>query len=117
MKPTYIINESTRKVTYKVRKIGMKKKLHEISTLCRIQACAIIYGPHETESEVWPSHSEVESVINKFNAMSEIGQRKNMSTEESFLKKNFEKTRDQLKKSYLIIAIIHIVVQKENAHR
>ncbi|KAE9591488.1 putative transcription factor MADS-type1 family [Lupinus albus] len=99
MKPTYIANESKRKVTYKVRKICMKKKLHEISTLCGIQACAIFYGPNETEPEVWPSHSQVQRLINRFNAMSEIDQRKNMSTQESFLKKNFEKARDQLKKA------------------
>ncbi|KAE9591489.1 hypothetical protein Lal_00038847 [Lupinus albus] len=99
MKPTFIVNESKRKVTYKVRKIGMKKKLHEITVLCGIQACAIIYGRNETEPEVWPSHSEFQRVINRFNAMSEIDQRKNMSTQESFLKKNFEKAQDQLKKA------------------
>ncbi|KAE9591496.1 putative transcription factor MADS-type1 family [Lupinus albus] len=99
MKPTFIVNESKRKVTYKVRKIGTKKKLHEISTLCGIQTCAIIYGPNETKTKLWPSHSEVQRVINKFNGMSEIDQRKNMSTQESFLKKNFEKVRDQLKKA------------------
>ncbi|KAE9591486.1 hypothetical protein Lal_00038931 [Lupinus albus] len=99
MKPTYIANESKRKVTYKVRKIGMKKKLHEISTLCGIQACAIIYGQYETEPEVWPSHSEVQRVINRFNAMSEIDQRKNMFSQESFLKQNFNKAEDQLKKT------------------
>ncbi|KAE9591500.1 putative transcription factor MADS-type1 family [Lupinus albus] len=99
MKPTYIVNESKRKVTYKLRKIGMKNKLHEISTLCGIQACVIIYDPNETEPEVWPSHSEVQRVISRFNAMSNIDQGENMSTQKSFLQKNFEKARDQLKKA------------------
>ncbi|KAF1882193.1 hypothetical protein Lal_00038838 [Lupinus albus] len=84
MKPTYIVNESKR-----------KKKLHEISTLCGIQTCAIIYGPNETKTKLWPSHSEVQRVINKFNAMSEIDQRKNIKLFEEKL----QKVRDQLKKA------------------
>ncbi|KAF1882009.1 hypothetical protein Lal_00038652 [Lupinus albus] len=61
-----------------------KKKLHEINTLCGIQAYATIYGPNETRPDVWPSHSEVQMVINRFIAMFEIENRKNMSTQESF---------------------------------
>ncbi|KAF1882008.1 hypothetical protein Lal_00012467 [Lupinus albus] len=87
MKPTYIVNESKRNQG----NFGTKKMLHEISTLYGIHACAIIYGQNETEPEVWPSYSEVQRVINRLNAMSEIDQRINMSTLESFLKKNFEK--------------------------
>ncbi|OIV91827.1 hypothetical protein TanjilG_17819 [Lupinus angustifolius] len=99
MKPQYIVDESKRRATYRVRKVGMKKKLQEISTLCGIQACGIIYGPNETVPEVWPSHSEVQRVINRFYAMSEIDQKKNMLTQESFLKQNFRKVQDQLKKA------------------
>ncbi|KAF1895504.1 hypothetical protein Lal_00044155 [Lupinus albus] len=98
VKLTYIADDSKRKATYKKRKNGLVKKTNEISTLCGIEACAIIYGPNETQPEVWPSHPEVQRVINKFKTMPEHEQNKYMLNQESFLTKSIMKTRDQLKK-------------------
>ncbi|CAL0334585.1 unnamed protein product [Lupinus luteus] len=98
VKLTYIADDSKRKATYKKRKNGLIKKTNEISTLCGIEACAIIYGPNETQPEVWPSHPEVQRVVNKFRTMPEHEQNKYMLNQESFLTKSIMKTRDQLKK-------------------
>ncbi|KAE9594497.1 putative transcription factor MADS-type1 family [Lupinus albus] len=42
---TYIVSDAKRKATYKKRKASLIKKIDQISTLCGIEACAIIYGP------------------------------------------------------------------------
>ncbi|QCD91395.1 Transcription factor [Vigna unguiculata] len=60
---TYIINDSKRKTTLKKRKHGLIKKMNEITTLCGIEACAIIYSPNDPQPEVWPSEPEVQRKI------------------------------------------------------
>ncbi|KAG5068527.1 hypothetical protein JHK85_000904 [Glycine max] len=42
------------------------KEVDEITTLCDIQACVIIYTLDEPEPEVWPSNKGMKSVISKF---------------------------------------------------
>ncbi|XP_056847458.1 agamous-like MADS-box protein AGL80 [Raphanus sativus] len=54
-KHAFIVNNSSRKTTYKKRKRGLLKKAHEIFTLCEIYAGAIIYSPYDPTPEVWPS--------------------------------------------------------------
>ncbi|KAL6135268.1 hypothetical protein ACLB2K_067496 [Fragaria x ananassa] len=56
VKLTYITNDSARKATFKKRKMGLMKKVRELTTLCDIDACAIIYSPYDSQPEVWPSH-------------------------------------------------------------
>ncbi|CAN1132515.1 MADS-box transcription factor PHERES 2 [Linum perenne] len=38
-----ISNEVTRKITFKKRKIGLLKKLKELTTLCGVISCGIIF--------------------------------------------------------------------------
>ncbi|OIW14010.1 hypothetical protein TanjilG_09361 [Lupinus angustifolius] len=95
---TYIEDDSKRKITCKKRKASLIKKVNELSTLCGIEACAIIFDPSASQPEIWPSHSEVERLINKFMEMPEMEQRKYMYNQESFLSKNFNKAQDQLKR-------------------
>ncbi|CAL0334584.1 unnamed protein product [Lupinus luteus] len=94
----YIEDDTKRKTTCKKRKASLIKKVNELSTLCGIEACAIIFDPNESQPEIWPSHSEVERLIKKFMEMPEMEQRKYMFNQESFLSKNFNKARDQLKR-------------------
>ncbi|KAF5764506.1 putative transcription factor MADS-type1 family [Helianthus annuus] len=47
VKLAFIMNDSARKATYKKRKKGLMKKVNELSTLCGIDACVIIYSPYE----------------------------------------------------------------------
>ncbi|KAH1162142.1 hypothetical protein GYH30_000853 [Glycine max] len=53
---TYINNPMKGKATFKKRKNGYLKEVDEITTLCDIQACVIIYTLDEPEPEVWPSN-------------------------------------------------------------
>ncbi|MBA0816876.1 hypothetical protein Gohar_001492 [Gossypium harknessii] len=45
MKLAYITNDTKRKTTYKKRTNGLVKKVRELTTLCEIEACAIIHSP------------------------------------------------------------------------
>ncbi|XP_020211435.1 agamous-like MADS-box protein AGL80 [Cajanus cajan] len=95
---TYITNDSKRKTTFKKRKIGLIKKMNEISTLCGIEACAIIYNPNDPQPEVWPSDAGVQMVLSRFRRMSELKQNKKMLNQESLLKQIVIKSQEQLKR-------------------
>lgn len=98
VKLAYIVNDSARKATFKKRKKGLMKKVSELSTLCGIDACAIIYSPYESQPEVWPSSIGVQRVLSKFRRMPELEQSKKMVNQESFLMQRIQKVKDQLTK-------------------
>ncbi|XP_027337507.1 agamous-like MADS-box protein AGL80 [Abrus precatorius] len=98
VKLAFIANESARKATYKKRKKGLVKKIDELSTLCGIEACAVIYGPYDPEPEVWPSSWGVQRVLAKFRTMPELEQSKKMVNQESFLNQRIMKGKEQMKK-------------------
>ncbi|MBA0619522.1 hypothetical protein Godav_028682 [Gossypium davidsonii] len=43
----WISNDSARKVSLKKRRLGLMKKMSELTTLCGIRACLIIYSSNE----------------------------------------------------------------------
>ncbi|GFQ05832.1 mads-box transcription factor pheres 2 [Phtheirospermum japonicum] len=45
MKVEFIVNKKSRNTTFKRRKEGLVKKIKELSTLCDVDACMIIYSP------------------------------------------------------------------------
>lgn len=98
VKLAYISNDSSRKATFKKRKKGLMKKVNELSTLCGITACAIIYSPYDTNPEVWPSNSGVQRVISEFRTLPEMDQHKKMVDQEAFLKQRIAKATENLRR-------------------
>ncbi|KAJ8755029.1 hypothetical protein K2173_015541 [Erythroxylum novogranatense] len=98
VKLAYITNDSARKATFKKRKKGLMKKVSELSTLCDVKACAIIYSPYDSQPEVWPSTFGVQEVVSLFNQMPEMEQSKKMVNQDSFLRQRIAKANEQLKK-------------------
>ncbi|KAK4748042.1 hypothetical protein SAY87_014628 [Trapa incisa] len=94
----YIGNDSARKATFKKRKKGLIKKVSELSTLCGIEACAVIYSPYDTEPEVWPSAAGARRTIARFRNMPEMDQSKRMVNQQVFLRQRIGKVEEQLKK-------------------
>ncbi|KAF2600077.1 hypothetical protein F2Q68_00009952 [Brassica cretica] len=84
VKLAFIANDSSRKATYKKRKKGLMKKVNELSTLCGINACAIIYSPYDSNPEVWPSNSGVQRIISEFRTLPDMDQNKKMVDQETF---------------------------------
>ena len=98
VKLAFITNDSARKATYKKRKKGLLKKVSELSTLCGVDACAIVYSPYESEPEVWPGPVGVQLVISRFKRMPEMEQSKKMVNQEGFIKHRIAKANEQLRK-------------------
>ncbi|KAI9118652.1 hypothetical protein K1719_010984 [Acacia pycnantha] len=98
VKLAFIANDSARKATYKKRKKGLIKKIDELTTLCGIEACAIVYSPYDSQPEVWPSPFGAQRVLSKFRRMPELEQSKKMVNQEGFLKQRILKAKEQLKK-------------------
>ncbi|VVB04151.1 unnamed protein product [Arabis nemorensis] len=98
VKLAFIANDSSRKTTFRKRKNGLMKKLNEITTLCDIPACAILYSPYDVDPVVWPSSSGVQNVVAEFRSMPEIDQQKKMVDQETFLRQRIEKVTELLKR-------------------
>ncbi|XP_057726857.1 agamous-like MADS-box protein AGL80 [Arachis stenosperma] len=103
VKLAYITNDAARRVTYKKRKRGMMKKISELSTLCGVDACAIVYNSRQDahpldEPEVWPSRTGVERVIEKFRQMPEIDQNRKRMDHADYLTLRIAKEKEKLKK-------------------
>ncbi|XP_057419886.1 agamous-like MADS-box protein AGL80 [Lotus japonicus] len=98
IKREYIVNDSARKTTYRKRKKGLIKKVDELSTLCGIEACAIIYSPFEPQPVVWPSPPGVHKALERLKTMPELEQSKKMVNQETFTKQMILKAKDQMMK-------------------
>ncbi|KAL2458382.1 MADS-box transcription factor family protein [Abeliophyllum distichum] len=73
IKLEYIANDAERKASFKKRKKGLLNKVHELCTLCGVQACAIIYSSYEPEPTVWPSELDAQHVISRFRGIARNG--------------------------------------------
>ncbi|MED6137471.1 hypothetical protein PIB30_065338 [Stylosanthes scabra] len=96
--PGYIENNSRRRAIFRARKGSLMKKMDEISTLCGVESCAIIYPENEPEPVIWPSPEKAKEVISKFKEKPRLEQNKRTLTQETLLKKRIQKAEDQLKK-------------------
>ncbi|KAJ4892976.1 Agamous-like MADS-box protein AGL80 [Raphanus sativus] len=98
VKLAFIDNNASRKATYKKRKRGLLKKVHEISTLCGINAGAIIYSPYDPTPEVWPSVAGMNQMIDAFRNLPEIDRHKNMVNQREFIQQRINKAENLLLK-------------------
>ncbi|CAI9101557.1 OLC1v1038910C1 [Oldenlandia corymbosa var. corymbosa] len=83
-----IDNEKSRHSTFKKRKEGLLRKMHEFTTLCDVDACIIMYPPKQQENsseeeaaaqqaEIWPNNNpdEVSRLINIYRTNSNASQK------------------------------------------
>lgn len=98
MKLAWISNDATRRATLKKRRKGLLKKVRELSILCDVRACAIIYSPNEPQPEVWPSAAEAARLLSRFRALPEMEQSKKMMNQETFLCQRASKLHDKLRR-------------------
>ncbi|KAM1180976.1 hypothetical protein ACFX1Q_020861 [Malus domestica] len=93
-----ISHERSRRATLKKRKASFFRKLNEITTLCGVIACAVIYDTSDTKVDVWPSPQEAFYVLEKIKNLPEERQGKFKLDQESFLKNNISKQNRQLER-------------------
>lgn len=97
VKLQWIESDVARKATFEKRKTGLLKKVSELSTLCGVEAMAIVMSPYDPQPEVWPSPQEVHHTLHKFNNLPELDQKKKMLNQEDYLRSTkIEKIEDQL---------------------
>ncbi|KAJ4822803.1 hypothetical protein Tsubulata_014046 [Turnera subulata] len=94
----FITNDAARKATFKKRKKGLMKQMDELTTLCGIEACAIVHSPYEAEPDTWPSPAGVQNVLEQFRQMPGMDQSKKMVNLEGFLRQRISKADEKLKK-------------------
>ncbi|MCL7024988.1 hypothetical protein MKW94_011628 [Papaver nudicaule] len=98
VKLAYITNDTSRRATFKKRRKGLLKKVSELSTLCGVSACAIVYGPDDLQPEVWPEQLEATRVLMRFKSLPEMDQNKKQLNQESFMYNRIGKITEQFKK-------------------
>nr|BAN63717.1 agamous-like MADS-box protein AGL86 [Arabidopsis halleri subsp. tatrica] len=95
LKLSFIANNSLRRATFRKRKGGIMKKLHDLTTLCDVKACAVVYSPYENPA-VWPSTEGVQEVVSKFLERPVTEQSKLMMNHETFLQSRITKEEKKL---------------------
>ncbi|XP_058762977.1 agamous-like MADS-box protein AGL80 [Vicia villosa] len=77
--------------------------MDEITTLCGIDACGIIYDENMSQSKIWPSKDTFQTLMDKFRTLPESEQRNVTFDHEDFLKQTIAKDREKLMKQTDII--------------
>ncbi|XP_019085613.1 PREDICTED: MADS-box transcription factor PHERES 2-like [Camelina sativa] len=97
-KYSLIEDEASRKRSFIKRKKGMMKKLAQLSTLCDIKTCAVIYSPYNPDPEAWPSREGAEKVISDFMEVPMDDRNKRSFDQERFLRVRIAKEEAKLQK-------------------
>ncbi|KAL7119646.1 hypothetical protein ACP275_02G075300 [Erythranthe tilingii] len=104
-----INKEKSRNITFKKRKEGLVRKMHEFTTLCDVGACMIIYGPKQdkaaaagpAEPEIWPPNPEqVRRIIDIYKSKNKDSGNKNFGLSDFFhdRKRKIDEELDKLRK-------------------
>ncbi|KAL3651458.1 hypothetical protein CASFOL_004460 [Castilleja foliolosa] len=121
MKMEFIEDKKSRNLAFKRRKEGLIKKIKELTTLCDVDGCMIIYSPdHDAPDIVWPPNNPGQALrmIDLYRAknVKDCVFNKKQSDDEELLKK--KKTKKELvialqKKAQLVRSRIDELREKE----
>ncbi|THU68598.1 hypothetical protein C4D60_Mb08t05560 [Musa balbisiana] len=95
---SWIVNDSTRRATLKKRRKGLLKKVEELSILCGVDACAVVYAPNEHQPQMWPPPPDTARIMARFRKLPEIERTRKMINQESFLHQRVSKLVEQLRR-------------------
>jgi hypothetical protein len=98
VKLMWIVNDAARKASLKKRRVGLLKKVSELTILCGIEAFVIIYSPDDPEPAIWPSLPDVQRLVTRFRNIPVMERGKKMMNQESYLKERMGKLNDQSRK-------------------
>ncbi|XP_031260893.1 agamous-like MADS-box protein AGL80 [Pistacia vera] len=94
----WIASDSARKASLKKRRGGLMKKVSELTTLCGVNAFAVIFSPDEKEPAMWPSRPVIHQLLARFHTLPEMERGKKMMNQERYFKERSTKVEEQLKK-------------------
>ncbi|KAI5659255.1 hypothetical protein M9H77_28048 [Catharanthus roseus] len=87
VKLAFIENDAKRRAAYNKRKKGLLNKVSELTTLCGINACSIIYSKFDSEPDEWPNTLASQQVISQFKRLPEMMKEKKIWNQEAALDK------------------------------
>jgi hypothetical protein len=94
----WISKDASRRAMLNKRCQGLIKKTSELSKLCGVRACVLVYGEHEVRPEVWPSVPEAKNLLASFMATAELERWTKKTGQEDFLKQRINKLRDMVRR-------------------
>ncbi|CAA7027236.1 unnamed protein product [Microthlaspi erraticum] len=96
-----ISDAATRRVTFRKRKEGLLKKLKELTILCGLRACAIIYSDYKEGPEVWPNRNEVRVLLNRLSELPVEKQTKYMMDQKDLMTRMIQDAEKKLEKEQM----------------
>ncbi|PIA34028.1 hypothetical protein AQUCO_03900138v1 [Aquilegia coerulea] len=99
VKLAWMRDHVARKNSYRRRKNNLVKKVDELSKLCAVKACAIIYSPYDPIPSVWPSNDEAHRLFLQFLTLPDNMQTKKLFNLEFFLKEEIVKLEGKLERA------------------
>ncbi|EOA15748.1 hypothetical protein CARUB_v10006793mg [Capsella rubella] len=99
VKLAWVENNKARAIFFRRRSEGVLKKVKELTILCDILACLIIFSPNDAEPMVWPSVETARGLLDNFFSLPKFEQKKRDACLESFLKEKINKVQEKLKKN------------------
>lgn len=98
----FISDNSTRRVTFRKRKDGLLKKLKELTILCGLPACAIIYSEYKEGPELWPNRNEVRALLNRLSELPVEKQTKYMMNQTDLMNRMIHDAEKRLEKERFV---------------
>ncbi|KAG6531813.1 agamous-like MADS-box protein AGL80 [Zingiber officinale] len=99
VKLAWIANDANRRSTLKKRRKGLMKKVRELSILCGVEACMVVYDPQEPHHPAaWPSNGEAMRMLTRFKSLSDIERSRKMTNQETYLKSRVNKLAEQFRR-------------------
>ncbi|KAK8632924.1 hypothetical protein V6N13_073303 [Hibiscus sabdariffa] len=92
----WITIQTARRASLKKRRAGLLKKVLELTTLCGIKACLVMYSPGGQEPMTWPSLDEAKELIKKFYFVPELERSKRTMTMEMYITEKLSKVQNDL---------------------
>ncbi|CAE6014064.1 unnamed protein product [Arabidopsis arenosa] len=99
IKLAWVENDNARAISLRTRRVGLLKKVKELSILCDINACIIIFSPNEAEPMVWPSVETARGLLDNFFALPRYEHIKKEMDVELYLNEKTNKANEKLIKS------------------
>ncbi|EOA33869.1 hypothetical protein CARUB_v10021360mg [Capsella rubella] len=93
-----ITDNATRRATFQKRKAGLLKKINELTILCGLPACAIIYSEYKDGPELWPNVNEVRSLLDRLSELPVEKQIKYMMDQKDLMEKMIKDAEKKLEK-------------------
>ncbi|GAB2277318.1 hypothetical protein Dimus_012026 [Dionaea muscipula] len=97
----FIADRNARRSTYRKRKSGLLKKIDEITTLCGVDACAILSSPFDGKPEIWPNPEAARRVVDKYMMVPEMEKDRRTFDQQQFLRQSVTKLKKKLDKQLI----------------